>query len=182
MVNCGESNPNSGIRELQGRLATSVGGRANFEELAGQVLDLTDNMMSRVYALRRLAERFPSTAEADLSAADLQLLRSLRGEHTAALRQQIAEIGRSIQPVLGVTPAGSARLAGDWQSASEQLLQSSRRLERLLAVVFGAAAVDTSLQRNEPLPTQVLYTLSELRARAEAFERLNILPPERSNR
>ena len=177
-----ESNTNSTVRDLQSRLAQSVGGRANFEELAGQVLDLTDNMMSRAYALRRLAERFPASAETDLSAADLQLLRTLREEHISALRQQVAQIERAVKPALGAAPAGNAHLAGDWHSAAGQVMQSSRRLEKLLAVVFGAAAVDTSAPRTEPLPTQVLYTLAELRARAEAFERLNTQPPERSNR
>lgn len=177
-----ESNQNPTVRELQGRLAQSVGGRANFEELAGQVLDLTDNMMSRAYALRRLAERFPAAAETDLNPADLQLLRTLREEHTSALRKQVAEIERAVKPVLGTAPAGNAHLAGDWQSGAGQIMQSSRRLEKLLAVVFGAAAVDTSAPRTDPLPTQVLYTLAELRARAEAFEHLNTQPPERSNR
>jgi anti-sigma factor RsiW len=183
-----ENNPNAEIRQLQSRLAKSVGGRANFDQIAAQVLDLSDNMMTRAYALRRLAETFPSEAEAELNAQDLQLLRTMRQEHAAALRQQAAEIDRLVKPALAsvssVAPAQiSAGLATGWQSASQQLFQSARRLEKLLGVVFGAAAVEASSKPEEQLPTQVLYSLAELRARSDAYQRfVTPQPPERRNR
>jgi len=43
------------LKQMQSRVADQIGGRANFEQLASEVLDLSDPMMSRVYALRRLA-------------------------------------------------------------------------------------------------------------------------------
>jgi hypothetical protein len=182
-----ESNTNRDVRQLQARMAESIGGRASFDQLAGQVLDLSDTMMSRAYALRRLAERFPGDAEAELGPQDLQLLRTMRQEHTAALRQQIAEIDRVVRPVLvSVRGAGSGpegdRLSGGWQSATQQLFQSARRLEKLLAGVFGAAAVDTSARPEEQLPSQVLSILAELRARIDAYDRVFIQPPRRSDR
>jgi hypothetical protein len=183
-----ENNPNPEIRQLQSRLAKSVGGRANFDQIAAQVLDLSDNMMTRAYALRRLAETFPTEAEEELNAQDLQLLRTLRQEHAAALRQQAAEIDRLVKPVLtsvsGVAPTpNSSGLTSGWQSASQQLFQSARRLEKLLAVVFGAAAVDASSKPEEQLPTQVLYSLAELRVRSDAYQRIvTPQPPERRNR
>jgi len=184
-----ENNPNTEIRLLQARMAKSIGGRATFDQLAAQVLDLSDNMMTRAYALRRLAETFPSEAEAELNAQDLQLLRSLRQEHATALRQQAAEIDRLVKPVVapisGVVPNpnGAGRSGAGWQSATQQLFQSARHLEKLLAVVFGAAAVEASSKPEEQLPTQVLYSLAELRARSDAFERFAPpQPPERRNR
>jgi len=183
-----ENNPNSEIRQLQARMAKSIGGRATFDQLAAQVLDLSDNMMTRAYALRRLAETFPNEAEAELNPQDLQLLRTLRQEHTAALRQQANEIDRLVKPSLasvsGVAAVSNgAGLTGGWQSATQQLFQSARRLEKLLAVVFGAAAVESSSKPEEQLPTQVLYSLAELRARSDAYERfVTPQPPERRNR
>ena len=182
-----ESNTNPDIRQLQARMAESIGGRANFDQLAGQVLDLSDTMMSRAYALRRLAERFPADAEADLNPPDLQLLRTMRQEHTAALRQQIAEIDRVVRPVLAsLSGAGNgpdgAGLSSGWQSATQQLFQSARHLEKLLAGVFGAAVVEPSARPEEQLPSQVLSILAELRTRIDAYDRVFIQPPRRSDR
>src|SRR5579864_4792642 len=73
------------LRQMQARVAEQIGGRANFEQLASEVLDLSEPMMSRVYALRRLAERFPADAEVQLNATDRQLLRQMQREHVAML-------------------------------------------------------------------------------------------------
>ena len=92
-----------------------------------------------MYALRRLAEQIPAGSEQELSAPDRQLLRSLRQEHTEALRSQAAEIDRLLRPVLepvsGVPlpePDGST-FPADWQPAAEQLFQTARRVEKQLA-------------------------------------------------
>ena len=42
--------------QLQSRVAEQIGGRVYFAQLAAQVLDLSEPMMSRAYALKRLAE------------------------------------------------------------------------------------------------------------------------------
>jgi len=187
-VRAAENNSNMEIRLLQARLAKSAGGRANFDQLAAQVLELSDTMMTRAYALRRLAETFSSDAEADLNPQDLQLLRTLRQEHSAALKQQVVEIDRLVKPVFASVSAlapvpNGVGLSSGWQSATRQLFQSARRLEKLLAVVFGAAAVESSSKPEEQLPTQVLYSLAELRGRSDAYERfVTPQPPERRNR
>ena len=66
------------LQQLQGRVAEQIGGRANFAQLATQVLDLSEPMMSRAYALRRLAERFPVQLDSGLRPEDSQLLARLR--------------------------------------------------------------------------------------------------------
>src|ERR1051326_4178334 len=103
-----ESTGSADVRQLQGRIAQQIGGRANFDQLAAQVLDLSESMMSRAYALRRLAERFPRGVETELGTEDLQLLEKLEQEHTAALRREASEIDRVLRPVL-VSVSGSAR-------------------------------------------------------------------------
>ena len=165
-------------QQLQGRVAEQIGGRAYFTQLATQVLDLSEPMMSRAYALRRLAERIPIDKEAELSAEDWRVLRSLQQEHTEALRRQAAEIDRVLRPALApVTGTArpvpdSAAFSGAWQPAAEELFQSARRVEKLLAVMFGAAAGEPA---GDQLPAQLLSSLAELRARVDAYSRLPIV-------
>jgi hypothetical protein len=132
--------------------------------------------MSRAYALRRLMERFPVSVEAQLSPQDLATLRRLQQEHTAALRQQTVELERTLKPALK-SVGGSSRASREpalssnaWQPATEDLFQSARRVEKLLAVVFGAAAPDDSA--NTELPAQLLSAVTDLRAKVEAYDHL----------
>ncbi len=161
------------LRQMQSRVAEQIGGRANFEQLASEVLDLSEPMMSRVYALRRLAERFPADAEAQLTAPDRQLLRQLQREHIGALRQQTAELDRLLKPMRARSSGGNtsgAINATAWQPATEELFQSARRVERLLAVIFGAAPSDSA---DDQLPGQLLSSLAQLRAKVDVYERLS---------
>ena len=129
--------------------------------------------MSRAYALRRLAELFPPDVESQLSAQDRQLLRHLQQEHTAALRKQAAELNRMLKPVLpahgGAAPGGIIS-SGAWQPATEDLFQTARRVEKLLAVMFAAAPGETA---DEQVPAQLLSSLTELRVKLEGYDRLS---------
>jgi hypothetical protein len=170
----------SDIRQLQARMAEQVGGRMNFEQLASQILDLSEPMMARAYALRRLAERFPAGSDSQFSAEDRQVLRRLQQEHTVALRQQAAEMDRLLKPALSVftgqsAPEGSS-LSSTWQPATEELFQSARRVDKLLAAMFGAAPGESA---GEQLPAQLLSSLAQLRARIEAYDRLSAKAMER---
>jgi anti-sigma factor RsiW len=170
-----ETPANSDIRQLQARIAEQVGGRAHFEQLAAQVLDMSEPLMARAYALRRLVDRFPVQVEAQLSSRDLETLRQLQREHTSALRQQTLELEQVLKPVLasvGGPTRGepAAALSADaWQPATEELFQSARRVERLLAVMFGAAPGDSA---DEQFPGQLLSGLAQLRAKVEAYDHL----------
>jgi hypothetical protein len=160
------------VQQLQSRIAAQVGGRSNFEQLASQVLDLSEPMMSRAYALRRLAELFPPDVESQLSPQDRQLLRHLQQEHTAALRQQAAELNRMLKPVLPSAGGtrGGALVSGAWQPATEDLFQTARRVEKLLAVMFAAAPGESA---DDQVPAQLLSNLTQLRAKLEGYERLS---------
>jgi len=167
-----ETAAGSDIPQVQSRIAEQMGGRAHFDELAAQVLDRSEPLMARAYALRRLQEKFPATLEAQLSPEDLATLRRLQREHTAALRQQTRELEQTLKPALKSTPSGQAfGLSGALQPATEELFQSARRVEKLLAVVFGAAAPDDAMHTTQ-LPAQLMSAVSELRANVEAYEHL----------
>ncbi len=162
------------VQQLQSRIAAQVGGRSNFEQLASQVLDLSEPMMSRAYALRHLAELFPPEVESQLSVQDRQLLRRLQQEHAAALRQQSADLNRMLKPVLPSVSVGSpGRIisAGPWQPVTEDLFQTARRVEKLLAVMFAAAPGESA---DDLVPAQLQSNLTQLRAKLEGYERLSI--------
>jgi hypothetical protein len=164
------------VRQLQARLAEQLGGRANLEQLAAQVLDSSESLMARAYALRRLAEQFPVAAERELSATDRQLLQRLRAEHSAALRQQATEIDRDLQPILATvsgdagTPPANGLPSEPWQAATEELFQSARRLDKLLGVMFGAAPSEIPAGQ---IPAQLKTSLAQLRAKSDMYERSN---------
>src|SRR5207249_4212345 len=123
---------------------------------------------------RRLAEQISTKAEAELSAQDRRLLRSLQQEHSEALRRQLTEIDRVLKPAVASASLHAAPAdvtsSGAWQPATEELFQSARRVEKLLAVMFGAA---TGEPPGEQLPSRLLSSLAELRARLEAYDRLS---------
>jgi hypothetical protein len=125
------------------RLEARLGGRPQFERFSGQVLDWTDSAMSRVYALKRLAQQFPVEAEARMGESERRTLHNLGREHAAALSRELRKITNTVIPVLaGLGAAGSAAQpsTAEWQSASEELFAAGRRAETLLAAVLGVSA------------------------------------------
>jgi hypothetical protein len=172
-----ENTSTSDVPQLQARIADQVGGRAHFEQLAAQVLDMSEPLMSRAYALRRIEERFPVTVEAQLSAQDLATLRRLQREHTAALLEQVVQLDQVLKQALKSAGRGSpaAGLAASaWQPATEELFRAARSLEKLLAVMFGAAPADAASlgSSNTQLPAQLLSAVTELRAKVEGYDHL----------
>ncbi len=180
-----QTTSNGDIRQLQAQIAAHVGGRANFEQLAADVLDLSEPMMARAFALRRLAEEFPATAEAELSPQDDQVLRTMRQEHTVALKQQFQALEQALKPVRSAwggsqTPASGDRSTfANWQAATEDLFQSARAVQRVLAVTFGAASGDAT---GEQLRARLLVNLDQLHAKLEAYERANAQTGDRRDK
>lgn len=177
-----DSSAGPDLGKLQTRIAEQLGGPLVFSQLAAQILDSSEPMMARVYALRRLADRIPAAEESALNAQDRRLLLSLQQEHVRALRRQTAEIDRLLTPILA-SADGTARpaphnaiLSSPWQPATEALFQSARQVDKLLAVMFGAATGETS---SEQLPSQLLSSLTKLRAAIETYDRRLTQPLER---
>jgi hypothetical protein len=155
---------------LQERIEKQAGGRGHYERLAADVLDASETMMSRAYALRRIAERFPREVEPEMTASDRQVLHDLYREHASALARQARDIERLLRPVL-VPLGGKASVmppapSATWQAGTEELFTIARRAEALLAVMLGVAP-------GEPgggyLPTEVLSSLARLRVSAEVY-------------
>lgn len=140
---------NQDIIEVQDELAKQLGGRANFEQSASQVLDLNESMMARAHALRNLANRFPPETEASLDAADRKALAAIVFDHVSALRRQAAQLDGLIRPAIGTTVASAAG-AVNWQAATGPAFDAARGLERSSAVLFGNAAPGATPVRQIP--------------------------------
>jgi hypothetical protein len=131
--------------------------------------------MSRAYALRRLAERFPVATESQLTTEDRRVLDTLRQEHAAALRREIQEVEQLTTPALaaaGATAPAPARgaLTGSWQNAAGELFRTAREVEAMLAAAFAGAATNTSA---EELPSRLRGSLARLRAELDHYERIS---------
>jgi hypothetical protein len=159
---------------FQTRLEERLGGRPQFERFSSQLLDGSDAVMARAYALRRLAQQFPPDVERQLSAGDRRKLRDLGREHVAALARQSAEMDAALSHILaalgGTGGPGEVRLeSAAWQPASEELLSAARRIETLLAVLLGMAPADNPAGHT---PSQLLAALAQLKASQEHCQRL----------
>lgn len=171
---------NAQASQFRSRIEKQIGSHQDFEQLSAQILDMSETMMARAYAVRRLAERFPVALESQLAAGDRQLLGKMNREHAAVLTQQAAKIERVLSGVL--IPMGgsagnvsrSAIQCDSWQPCAEEVFRSARRVETLLAGMLGVTADDAV---SAQLPSQVLSGLAQLRVNSEAYEHLTAQEP-----
>jgi hypothetical protein len=157
---------------LQTELEKQLGGRAAFEQFADHVLEMTDAFMSRAHALRRLAERFPTNLEVQMTSPQRQLLTRLRREHAEALLRKVVDVQGHMQPLLASlgAPARVTQVAmpsGSWQDATEELFGEARRAETMLVAMWGNGD-----GQSQELPAQVAASLAQLRDRAEFYDGL----------
>ncbi|MGJ5814108.1 zf-HC2 domain-containing protein [Paludibaculum fermentans] len=163
------------IEQLQGRLETALGGRAAFTNVADRALESGDDLMARMHALRRLAERYPTNIENSMTGEERSLLAGLRHDHAAAVLAQAATLQKLLAPALRkVAPRVDARPAtalgaGPWQSATEQLFNTSRQVDLLLA---GALAATPAARPAESIPGDLLARLADLMVQAESYEKM----------
>jgi hypothetical protein len=122
-------------------------------------------------------------SERQMSAGALRALRTLGREHLAAFARESARIEATLRPVLiaevrmpladargsdrshdreGVDPAA-------WQPAAEELLNTARRVETLLAVVLGVAPGDRAADN---APEQLVAALAQITTDIEQCQRL----------
>ncbi len=147
---------------IQARVEKLAGGKVEFQKLSTQVLDGNDALMSRAYALRSLAQRFPADVEASLGENDRRILNGMVREHAAAMARDVAALQSILNPVLhglGGEASGRSISAGTWQAAAEDAFRDSQRAETLSSVLLGMAPVDGS---TDGLPSNLLSGLGEL--------------------
>lgn len=163
----------SDLAGLQARIETQQGGRAAYDRFAAAVLDGYDAAMARLYALRRLAQRFPQDVEAQLAPGERDILRNLRREHADAFAAGIRQVQRTMTPALDALGAPAPHVpvpsnaTGSWQPATEDLFSLARRVEINLGGLLGSASAAVSASE---LPTRLAADLAHLRACAEAYQ------------
>jgi hypothetical protein len=166
--------PRPDLAHVQARLEEHLGGRAAYEQFSNEALETMDELMARMHALRRLAERFPPQAESSLAAEERELLTGLRREHAQALVRLAVALDERATPALrslggSTAPPRAGRMGGvSWQAATGELFQAARTAEALLAAILGGAASDAP---PEALPAQVVSTVAQLRMSAEEYVR-----------
>lgn len=157
----------AGRTAMQARLEQQFGGRAEFERASGQLLEIADSAMARVYALRSLAQRFPDGTS--MPAADATRLRDLARHHVAVLSTHLNDLHRTLAPVLvslgGRSAQGRPASSTSWQPATEELFRTSRRMELLLSSLLGA----TPDAASGHLPTELLSALADVKVEAETL-------------
>jgi hypothetical protein len=120
-----------------GRIAASAGVRSRLEETLGEdginrILDASEAVMARVFAIRGLSRRFPQTAEALLADADRGVLATIRGEHVLALRANLRNLESALAPLLPKLPAAELAPAADWQTRAARLFAAAQQVDHLL--------------------------------------------------
>ena len=163
------SAPGTETRAWQTQIANYLGGWPNLEQFSDQNLLLMDAAMTRVHALRRLAERFPASKERELTSDDQKTLASLRANHAAALREKIDVLDQHMTQLLsglGVAAEAPApvQIPADWQTASQDLFFLTRTLEKGMGVLLGGAPGETTS------PAQIQSQLRQLRTKLSAYE------------
>ena len=170
-----DSAPEAEQTDLRRKMEKQLGGRSYVEQLTRQVLEMSELLMSRAYALRRLAEQMPPEVESELNTKDRQLLFSLYHDHSVILARQESQIEEVLNPVLtslGAAAPGtrSQELAtATWQASTEELFQAARRMDRQVAQLLDAAPAD---DRSEQLPSELKSSLMDLRSKLAVCERL----------
>jgi hypothetical protein len=79
-----------------------------------------------------------------------------------------------LAPLGGNAGAAAVVRPGVWQSDTEVLYRTAHRVDSLVAVMLGVAPGETV-----NLPTQVLSSLAQLRASAEAYGPAGVAPDQR---
>ena len=163
------------LSPIEQRLEKHLGGHAEFDRFSTQVLDLDEAAMQRVYALRRLAQKFPAEEEARLSSRDLSLLHELSRKHTAVLAEKIGGMERILVPTLSslggtavsVHPAGSHTT---WQPAAEDVYRNARRVEILISQILGMTPPGNASTNS--LPSDLMFALKDLQGNLDDCQKL----------
>jgi anti-sigma factor RsiW len=157
---------------FQARLEKQLGGHAEFDRFSAELLDLDDLAMQRVYALRRLAQKFSPEMEAGLSAKDLAVLHEMSRKHTAVLAEKVNSMEHLLVPTLSSLggTAASVRPAAHpaWQPAAEDVYRNARRVEVLVSQMLGMTPGASS---GSALPTELMAALKDLQGNLDDCQR-----------
>jgi anti-sigma factor RsiW len=120
-------------------LEQALGGKAAVETFGNTVLDLSDAVVSRAHAIRKLDERF---ASAQLEPAERAEVDAIVAKHRAELSRSAADLRKRLGPVLAKLGTGIGTPGAKWP-----LLTAARQSDQWLNVIFAGAATDRNLEQ-----------------------------------
>jgi len=164
---------NAAASPIQASLEKRLGGHAEFDRFSTQLLDLDEAAMARVYALHRLAQKFPPNEEAQLDSNDLSVLHEISRKHTAVLAEKVGGMERILVPTLSSLGGTAANVpAGGhttWQPAADELYRNARRVDVLVSRMLGLTPGDASASS---LPSDLMAALKDLRGNLDECQKL----------
>jgi hypothetical protein len=113
------------VRERLGATATEL------------VFEEGDAVLTRAHALRALAHRFPPQVEAQLGAAGMEMLRSIRADHARQMEASAAKIAAALGG-----PGASVAVPGVWQQAAEAAFDTAQQFDRLATQALSSRPED----------------------------------------
>jgi hypothetical protein len=134
-----------------------LGGPAEWENYANEVLDESDAVLARAHALETLSEHFPPGKRTELDEAEKALLDQISDDHRTAFRQHSRQLELLVAPIreaLNAPPLAS-------EPEIESPLKSAQRMDRVLSVIFGVASTNLT-------QTQLIAELSQASAELQA--------------
>ena len=124
---------------LTAALEPVFGGRSEVEAFANSVVDESDEMMARAYALNNLAQHFPVESRSQLNEAERQALSRIETDH----RQKLTVHARRVGQLVATLRKAGADNPSEVPHAS--VFESARRLDRAVSRTFGGEANSTPL-------------------------------------
>lgn len=122
----------------QTELEQILGSRAAVESFGNTVLDLSDSVVARAHALRKLDEQF---AAAQLDPAERALVDNIAAEHRAELAKSAGELRKRVAPILAKLGTGIST------NTRWPLLTAAQQTDQWLNVIFAGAATDRNLEQ-----------------------------------
>lgn len=119
---------------------------------SSQAISLADIALAHAFALRQLAEKYPSAKTRSLEPSSRWLLEAMVREHLQSIQTTTVRLRSLLEPVLhslesGVEGAATRKgIVGtapgsDWTGGVQQLFATIKRMERLTAFLFAGASV-----------------------------------------
>lgn len=126
----------------QAELEQVLGTRQTVENFGNTVLDLSDSIVARAYALKNLDERFAAAA---LEPEERAQIDKIVAGHRAELTRQAAELRKRLSPVLA--KLGTEIPAAGGSNSRWPLMTAAQQTDRWLNVMFAGAATTSTLEQ-----------------------------------
>ena len=123
----------------QSELEQALGSKAAVESFGNSVLDLSDAVVARAHALKKLDERF---AAAQLEPSERAQIDAIADRHRVEMSKASADLKKRMSPILAKLGSGIHTSNTKWP-----LLTAAQQTDQWLNVIFAGAATDRTLEQ-----------------------------------